>query len=119
MKKKYRLKKVKKNKKKSLESCPQKTASCFKLVIVKPKKPNSASRKVVKALFNKNKKMIYAHIPGEGHNLHKHSTVLVRGAYLRDLPGVKYRIIRGAKGYECGPILNRKVSRSKYGTKKN
>ena len=109
-----RLKKSNLNKTPALENCPQKKAICIKLVIRAPKKPNSALRKIAKLKLT-NKKIIYAYIPGEGHNLQEYSTVLVRGGRVKDLPGVKYHIIRGK--FDLLGLKDRKTSKSKYGTK--
>jgi small subunit ribosomal protein S12 len=109
-----RLKKLKLTKTPALNKCPQKKGICLKLVIRAPKKPNSALRKIAKLKLT-NKKIIYAYIPGEGHNLQEYSTVLIRGGRVKDLPGVKYHIIRGK--YDLLGIKLRKSSRSKYGTK--
>lgn len=109
-----RLKKNKLIKTPALIKCPQKKGICLKLVIRAPKKPNSALRKIAKLKLT-NKKIIYAYIPGEGHNLQEYSTVLIRGGRVKDLPGVKYHIIRGK--FDLTGLKNRKTSRSKYGTK--
>ena len=87
----------------------------MKVILKKPKKPNSALRKVAKVKLSTGK-IIYAHIPGEGHNLQEHGVVLVRGGRVRDLPGVKYKCVRGK--YDLLGVLDRKTSRSKYGRKK-
>jgi small subunit ribosomal protein S12 len=110
-----RKKKKKVNKVPALEGCPQKKGICTKLVLRAPKKPNSAIRKLVKLKLLSNQKRIYAYIPGEGHNLQEYSTVLIRGGRVKDLPGVKYRLIRGK--LDLAGLKNRKTSRSKYGTK--
>jgi small subunit ribosomal protein S12 len=99
----------------ALEKCPQKKGFCTKLVLRAPKKPNSALRKLVKVRLISNRKHIYAYIPGEGHNLHEYSTVLIRGGRTPDLPGIKYRLIRGKLDFSG--LKDRKTSRSKYGTK--
>ena len=95
---------------------PIKKGSCTKIFTINPRKPNSAVRKVAK-VFLSTKITIIAFIPGEGHNLQEHSSVLVRGGTTKDLPGVKYKVIRGV--LDCNGVLNRKTSRSKYGTKKS
>ena len=105
-----RKKKKKLNKTPALDGCPQKKGICSKLVLRTPKKPNSALRKLVKLRLT-NKKLIYAYIPGEGHNLQEYSTVLIRGGRVKDLPGVKYHLIRGKLDF-LG-LKNRKTSRSK------
>nr|YP_010533578.1 ribosomal protein S12 [Gomphonema parvulum]UXX44729.1 ribosomal protein S12 [Gomphonema parvulum]WDD39301.1 ribosomal protein S12 [Gomphonema parvulum] len=111
---KKRKNKTKLNKTPALERCPQKRGICLKLVIRAPKKPNSALRKLAKLRLSNGKK-IYAYIPGEGHNLQQYSTVLIRGGRVKDLPGVKYHLIRGK--LDLLGLKNRKTSRSKYGTK--
>ena len=113
--KKKKLKK-KKIKLKALNNSPQKGGTCIKVFVSTPKKPNSALRKLTKILLTTNKNII-AHIPGEGHTLQKFSTVLCRGCRVRDTPGIKYRVIRGAKKYHLKGILSRVKGRSKYGTK--
>ena len=90
-----RKKRKKKFKKLILESCPQKKATCLKVFIASPKKPNSASRKVAKVVLLSNRKITQCHIPGIKHSLQRYSTVLIRGGRVRDLPGVKYRLLRG------------------------
>jgi small subunit ribosomal protein S12 len=99
----------------ALEKCPQKKGVTIKVVIVTPKKPNSALRKVAKLRLSTNR-VVSAYIPGEGHNLQQYSTVLMRGGRVKDLPGLKYHIIRGK--YDFKGIEKRKTARSKYGTKK-
>lgn len=114
-KKKSRRKKRKLNKTPALEKCPQKRGICSKFVLRTPKKPNSALRKIVKLRLS-NRKLIYAYIPGEGHNLQAYSTVIIRGGRVKDLPGIKYHLVRGKLDFKG--LLKRKTSRSKYGTKK-
>lgn len=99
----------------ALEGCPQKKGVCLKVFIVTPKKPNSALRKVARIRLSNNRR-VTAYIPGEGHNLQQYSTVLMRGGRVKDLPGIKYHLIRGK--YDFLGMKNRKVARSKYGTKK-
>ena len=94
---------------------PQRKGVCQKVFTVTPKKPNSALRKVTKILLT-NKKEIIAYIPGEGYAVQDHNFVLVKGGRVKDLPGVRYKIIRGAK--DVVGVKQRKSSRSKYGTKK-
>lgn len=113
--KKGRKKKRKLNKTPALDKCPQKRGICSKLVLRTPKKPNSALRKIVKLRLSNNK-MVYAYIPGEGHNLQEYSIVIIRGGRVKDLPGIKYHLIRGKLDFAGVP--SRKTSRSKYGTKK-
>ncbi|KAJ1986604.1 hypothetical protein H4R33_003273 [Dimargaris cristalligena] len=98
-----------------LDGCPQKKGVCVKVYTTKPKKPNSAVRKVCRVRLS-NGEVVVAYIPGEGHNLQEHSVVLVRGGGVPDLPGVRYHVIRGALDLQGVP--NRGSSRSKYGTKK-
>jgi len=94
---------------------PFKRGVCLKVFTIAPKKPNSALRKVAKVRLS-NGQEITAYIPGEGHNLQEHSIVLVRGGRVKDLPGVRYHIVRGV--YDAGGVEGRKQERSKYGTKK-
>jgi small subunit ribosomal protein S12 len=103
-----------KNRVSALEACPQRRAICLKVRIMKPKKPNSAQRKVVRVRFGLAQR-ITAAIPGEGHNLQQYSVVLIRGGRVRDLPGIRYKIIRGV--YDALGVPTRASSRSKYGTK--
>lgn len=98
---------------KSLDNSPQKKGVCIKVFVTNPKKPNSANRKVARVRLS-NKQYITCSIPGEGHGLQKFSTLLVRGARVRDLPGVKYKAIRGI--FDLGPVKARKRARSLYGT---
>jgi small subunit ribosomal protein S12 len=109
-----RIKKKKLNKTPALERCPQKKGICVKLVLRTPKKPNSALRKLTKLRLT-NKKLVYAYIPGEGHSLQEYATVLIRGGRVKDIPGLKYHLIRGKLDF-LG-LSTRKTSRSKYGTK--
>lgn len=88
---------------------------CIKIFTKSPKKPNSAIRKVVRVRLTTNKK-VTAYVPGEGHNLQEYSTVLIRGGRVKDLPGVKYHVVRGK--FDLHGLKKRKNSRSKYGTKK-
>lgn len=110
-----RKKKKKLNKTPALEKCPQKKGICTKLILRTPKKPNSALRKLAKLRLT-NKKLVYAYIPGEGHNLKEYSSVIIRGGRVKDLPGIKYHILRGKLDFFG--LTKRKTSRSKYGTKK-
>jgi len=99
----------------ALAGCPQKRGVCIRVYTTTPKKPNSALRKVARVrLTNGNEITVY--IPGEGHNLQEHSVVLVRGGRVKDLPGVRYHIIRGA--LDTAGVKERHRSRSKYGTKR-
>lgn len=114
-KSKCRKKKNFKNKTKALQGCPQKRGVCVKVFTRTPKKPNSALRKVAKVRLSYGKR-VEAYIPGEGHNLQDYSVVLMRGGRVKDLPGMKYHLIRGK--YDFQGVKNRKNGRSKYGTKK-
>lgn len=114
---KYKKKKNKfKTKSPALEKNPQKKGVCLKVYTRTPKKPNSAIRKIAKIRLT-NKFRVIAYIPGEGHNLQEHSVVLIRGGRVKDLPGVRYHIIRGK--YDFQGLQKRKKSRSKYGAKKS
>ena len=104
-----------KSKSPALKNCPQKRGVCTRVFTTSPKKPNSALRKVARVRLV-NGIEVTAYIPGEGHNLQEHSIVLVRGGRVRDLPGVRYKIIRGA--YDCAAVQNRMQSRSRYGAKR-
>ena len=104
-----------KTKSPALEGCPQKRGVCTRVMTVTPKKPNSALRKVARVRLS-NGIEVTAYIPGIGHNLQEHSVVLIRGGRVKDLPGVRYHIIRGAK--DTLGVNDRKRSRSKYGAKK-
>lgn len=116
LRKHQRIAKSYKSKVPALEGAPQKKGVCLKVFTTKPKKPNSALRKVARIrLFNQKK--LTGYIPGEGHNLQEHSQVLIRGGRVQDLPGVRYHIIRGK--YDLQGIKSRKKSRSKYGTRKS
>jgi len=110
-----RKKILKKSKSPALVKCPQRRGVCTRVYTTTPKKPNSALRKVAKVRLTSGYEVI-SYIPGEGHNLQEHSIVLVRGGRVKDLPGVKYHIIRGA--LDTAGVANRKKSRSKYGTKR-
>ena len=98
----------------ALLGCPQKKGVCLQVKIMTPKKPNSAQRKIARVRLS-NGIEVTAYIPGEGHNLQEHSIVLVRGGRVRDRPGVRYHIVRGA--LDSQPVQNRKQARSKYGAK--
>ncbi|MGM0440542.1 MAG: 30S ribosomal protein S12 [Chlamydiota bacterium] len=99
----------------ALQKCPHRRGVCLQVKTKTPKKPNSALRKVAWVRLSNGQEVI-AYIPGEGHNLQEHSIVLVRGGRVKDLPGVRYHIVRGA--LDCAPVSNRTQSRSKYGVKK-
>jgi small subunit ribosomal protein S12 len=104
-----------KSKVKDLDACPQRRGVCLQVKTVTPKKPNSALRKVARVRLS-NGKEISAYIGGEGHNLQEHSIVLVRGGRVRDLPGVRFHVVRGA--LDCLGVEGRNQGRSKYGVKK-
>ena len=110
-----RKKVTKKTKSPALTSCPQRRGVCTRVFTITPKKPNSALRKVARVRLS-NGIEANAYIPGIGHNLQEHSVVLIRGGRIKDLPGVRYHIVRGAK--DTLGVDDRKKSRSKYGTKK-
>lgn len=110
-----RVRHIKKSKSPALESCPQKRGVCTRVYTTTPKKPNSALRKVAKVKLVNGFEVI-AYIPGEGHNLQEHSIVLIRGGRIKDLPGVRYHIVRGS--LDTAGVNDRKKSRSKYGTKR-
>ena len=99
----------------ALKECPQKRGVCTSVKTVTPKKPNSALRKVARVRLT-NGIEVSAYIPGEGHNLQEHSVVLIRGGRVKDLPGVRYHIVRGA--LDCAGVANRLQGRSKYGAKR-
>lgn len=99
----------------ALQACPQRRGVCTRVYTTTPKKPNSALRKVAKVKLTSGFEVI-SYIGGEGHNLQEHSIVLVRGGRVKDLPGVKYHIVRGA--LDTSGVAKRTVSRSKYGTKR-
>ena len=99
----------------ALKGCPQLKGVCRKVYVTTPKKPNSARRKVARVLLS-NGELALAYIPGEGHNLQEYSIVLLQGGRVKDLPGVRYKVVRGKLDTEA--VLNRKNARSKYGTSK-
>lgn len=99
----------------ALEACPQRRGVCARVYTTTPKKPNSALRKVAKVRLTNSQEVI-AYIPGEGHNLQEHSIVLIRGGRVKDLPGVRYTIVRGA--LDTAGVADRLQSRSKYGAKR-
>ncbi|MBI3315324.1 MAG: 30S ribosomal protein S12 [Candidatus Omnitrophica bacterium] len=107
--------KVRRSKSPALIGCPQRRGVCLQVKTMTPKKPNSALRKIARVRLS-NKIEVTSYIPGEGHNLQEHSIVLVRGGRVKDLPGVRYHIIRGT--LDTSGVANRKRSRSKYGSKK-
>lgn len=110
-----RVKILAKSKARALDACPQKRGVCTRVYTTTPKKPNSALRKVARVRLTNNME-VTAYIPGEGHNLQEHSIVLIRGGRIKDLPGVRYHIIRGT--LDTSGVEDRKKSRSKYGAKK-
>ncbi len=105
----------KRNKVPALESCPQKRGVCTRVYTTTPKKPNSALRKVARVKLT-NGQEVSAYIPGEGHNLQEHSIVLIEGGRVKDLPGVRYHIVRGT--LDTAGVDDRRTSRSRYGAKK-
>ncbi len=107
--------KISRNKVPALEGCPQKRGVCTRVFTTTPKKPNSALRKVARIRLT-NGFEVTGYIPGEGHNLQEHSVVLIRGGRVKDLPGVRYHIVRGA--LDTQGVKDRKQARSKYGAKK-
>ena len=110
-----RKKKTSKSKARALQSCPQRRGVCTRVYTSTPKKPNSALRKIARVRLT-NGIEVTAYIPGEGHNLQEHSIVLVRGGRVKDLPGVRYHIIRGTM--DCQGVEGRRQQRSKYGAKR-
>ena len=110
-----RTPKVRRRKSPALQQCPQRRGVCLQVKTKTPKKPNSALRKVAWVRLSNGQEVI-AYIPGEGHNLQEHSVVLVRGGRVKDLPGVRYHIVRGS--LDLQGVKDRKQSRSKYGAKR-
>ena len=110
-----RKKIVVKSKSRALDSCPQRRGVCTRVYTTTPKKPNSAIRKVARVRLTSGFE-VTAYIPGIGHNLQEHSVVLIRGGRVKDLPGVRYHIVRGA--LDTGGVKDRRQGRSKYGVKK-
>jgi small subunit ribosomal protein S12 len=110
-----RKKEIKKSTATALKSCPQKRGVCTRVYTTTPKKPNSALRKIARVRLT-NGIEVTAYIPGIGHNLQEHSVVLIRGGRVKDLPGVRYHIIRGT--LDAAGVQNRNQGRSKYGTKR-
>ncbi len=100
----------------ALQRCPQKRGVCTRVYTTTPKKPNSALRKVARVRLT-NGQEVTAYIPGEGHNLQEHSVIVIRGGRVKDLPGVRYHIVRGS--LDTAGVNDRKQGRSKYGTKKS
>ncbi len=112
---KERTKQVKAKKTAALERCPQKRGVCVRVYTTTPKKPNSALRKVARVRLT-NGIEVTSYIPGEGHNLQEHSVVMIRGGRVKDIPGVRFHIIRGT--LDTSGVQDRRKSRSKYGTKR-
>lgn len=110
-----REKKVRRSKSPILDKCPQKRGVCQQVKTMTPKKPNSALRKIARVRLS-NGMEVTAYIPGEGHTLQEHSVVLIRGGRVKDLPGVRYHVIRGA--LDATGVRDRQQGRSKYGAKK-
>jgi small subunit ribosomal protein S12 len=110
-----RISKKKKTKSPALKACPQRRGVCVQVRTMTPKKPNSALRKIARVRLTTHIE-VTAYIPGEGHNLQEHSIVLVRGGRVKDLPGVRYHIVRGT--LDAAGVSQRKKSRSKYGAKR-
>ena len=110
-----RFQKIRKGKSPALTACPFRRGVCLQVRTMTPKKPNSALRKIARVRLS-NKIEVTAYIPGEGHNLQEHSIVLVRGGRVKDLPGVRYHIVRGT--LDAAGVSKRKKSRSKYGAKR-
>ena len=110
-----RKKITKRNKVPALDACPQKRGVCIRVYTTTPKKPNSALRKVARVKLT-NGQEVSAYIPGEGHNLQEHSIVMIEGGRVKDLPGVRYHVIRGV--LDPAGVEGRRTSRSRYGTKK-
>ncbi|MFC1708712.1 30S ribosomal protein S12 [Candidatus Omnitrophota bacterium] len=112
---KERSSKGKKSKSPALQGCPQRRGVCLQVRTMTPKKPNSALRKIARVRLTTGFE-VTSYIPGEGHNLQEHSIVLIRGGRVKDLPGVRYHIVRGT--LDTAGVANRKKSRSKYGAKR-
>ena len=113
--KKHRIRDFEKSKSPALESCPQRRGVCTRVYTTTPKKPNSALRKVAKVRLTNGFEVI-SYIGGEGHNLQEHSVVLIRGGRVKDLPGVRYHVVRGS--LDLQGVKDRKQARSKYGAKR-
>lgn len=111
-----RKRQVAKTKTPALQACPQRRGVCIRVYTTTPKKPNSALRKLARVRLT-NGQEVLAYIPGEGHNLQEHSVVLIRGGRVKDLPGVRYRVIRGS--LDTAGVGKRKQARSKYGEKRS
>lgn len=111
-----RTNKIRSSRVPALQKCPQKKGVILRVFIITPRKPNSALRKIVKARLLSNRKTVIAYIPGQGHNLQKYSTILMRGGGVKDLPGVKYHLIRGV--LDLASSRYKVNARSKYGVKR-
>ena len=116
VKKTARIIKKRRNRVLALKSCPQKRGVCVKVNIIKPKKPNSAQRKIARIKLS-NKNFVTAYIPGQGHNLQEFSSVLIRAGRVRDLPGVRYKIVRGRYDFTAKERFSRGKRRSKFSVK--
>lgn len=114
--KKPRIQKKRTSRMRALQGCPQKKGVCFKVFTKTPRKPNSAIRKVARVRLS-NRMRITSYIPGEGHYLQEHAVVLVRGGRVKDLPGVKYHMVRGKYDFNDDKLKFRQHARSKYGVK--
>ncbi len=115
---KIRKKKIKKSRVSALKNCPQKKGICLRVYTISPKKPNSAVRKIAKIKLSSTKQIVLANIPGQGHNLQEYSIVLIRGGRVRDMPGIRYRVIRGLYDFSKQEKFKRKNRRSKYSINK-
>jgi small subunit ribosomal protein S12 len=109
-----RIKRSSKKRSVALKGCPQKRGVCFRVTTMNPKKPNSAVRKIARVLLS-NKMNVTSYIPGQSHNLQEHSVVLVRGGRVKDLPGVRFHMIRGVFDFKWQEVIRRSQRRSKYG----
>ncbi len=112
-----RKKQISKTTAPALDACPQKRGVCLRVYTTTPKKPNSALRKVARVRLS-NGMEVTTYIPGEGHNLQEHSVVLLRGGRVKDLPGVRYHVVRGARNTDTSGVETRRQGRSKYGAKR-
>ncbi len=110
-----KIKKISSSSSPALEGAPQAKGICLRVFIKKPRKPNSAQRKMANVRLSRSGNIVNAYIPGIGHNLEQYNVVMVRGGRTKDLPGVKYKCIRGK--FDLAPVLGRKTARSKYGVR--
>jgi len=115
---KVRKKKTHKRRSPALKGCPQKKGMCMKLSVTSPKKPNSAIRKIAKVFLTSTERYIIAYIPGHGHNIQQYANVIIRGGRVKDLPGVKYHLVRGKLDFGWKERFDRSKRRSKYGAKR-